>query len=217
MHEPTWVLAAHLTRGFQRVALRGNGVVHLAWTREEPQDDPGSSMPVARTELLLTRDGRATRVDLDKVVGTIEPASATLCARLGFRTAEGTALDLPRVDGLVSALSVGSASGADAILVVLGGCAGGCALEVLRSRTSDGMCEAQAKQGPLTACHGEEYERVAEVHLVPPASFDESVRVTTTGEAGTTTAPLDCAAPTLDGSLLPPVGARNVVGHDRTQ
>ena len=174
--------------------------MHLVWTRGEPQDDPASSMPVARVELVLTRDGRATRVDLGKVVGSIEPGNSTLCARLGYRAADGSALALPPIDGLVSAMSVGLMSGADELLVVLGGGA----LHVLRSQRSDGMCEAQAKQGPLTVCHGEEYSRVAEVRVAPPASFEESIVETTGTGPGATAVPLDCAGPTIEGSLLPP-------------
>jgi hypothetical protein len=203
MPDPTWVLAARRERGFRSVALEGSGAVHLVWTRGEPQDDPASSMPVARVEIVLTRDGRATRVDVGKVVGSIEPGSSTLCARLRYRAADGSALALPSIDGLVSAMSVGLMSGSDDLLVVLGGGA----LHVLRSQRTDGMCESQAKQGPLTVCHGEEYTRVAEVRLGPAASFEESIVETTGTGTGAIVVPLDCAAPTIEGSLLTPSGS----------
>jgi hypothetical protein len=197
-----WIAASRRERRFKSVALEGMGPVHLAWTRGPEHVNPGSGMPTAQIGLELTRDGRTTRVELGDITGSIEPESATLCDRLGYRLSNGAALAPPLVDGLVSSLSVGGASGSDDLMVVLGPRF----LHVLRAQTSDGMCEAMTTQGPLTVCRGSEYARVAEIALGAAASFTEEIRVTSDDDAGATVRPLDCAAPTIMGALVPPGG-----------
>jgi hypothetical protein len=103
----------------------------------------------------------------------------------------------------VSAASIGGASGDFEVLVVLSGTT----LQVLDRQTSDGMCESETKQGPMTVCRGEEYARTAEIRLLTaPKSFEESIAVTTeTGLGLLTTHPLDCTAATTQLALLPPL------------
>jgi hypothetical protein len=131
--------------------------VRLEWRREAPRPDPSSARPIGRVTLVLTRDGRSVGVDVGDSGGAIEPQGATLCDRLGYRLSNGARLEFAAVEGLVSALSVGDISGSDDLMVVL---AAG-VLYILHGHTSDGMCESETKQGPLTVCRGEEYTRVA--------------------------------------------------------
>ena len=168
--------------------------------RDAPHPDPRSGMPVASVTLGLTRDGRSIHIDAGGIAGEIEPEGATLCDRLGYRMSNGAALTPPAVDGLVSTLSVGDMSGSDDLMVVLGPGV----LVVLRGQTTDGMCEAMTTQGPLTVCRGQEYARVAEVALAAVASFTEEIREATEDDAGVHERPLDCAAPTMMGALVPP-------------
>jgi hypothetical protein len=195
-----WILAVKRERRFQRAALDGVGTLHVVWTRDVPHPDPRSGMPVARVGLELTRDHRTTRVEAGEVAGEIQPEGATLCGRLGYRMSNGALLTPPAVDGLVSSLSVGDMSGSDELMVVLGPTA----LYVLRGQTTDGMCESMTTQGPLTVCKGQEYARVAEIALAPATDIDETIRTTTEDDAGVTVAPLDCAVPTMMGTLSPP-------------
>jgi hypothetical protein len=196
-----WILAAKRERKFQRAALEGTSRVHVAWKRDAPHPDPRSGMPVARIGLELTRDGRTTRIELGEIAGEIQPEGATLCERLGYRMSNGALLAHPSVDGLVSWFSVGNMSGSDELMVVLGPTA----LHVMRGQTTDGMCEAMTTQGPLTVCKGEEYARVAEVTVGPATEFDETIITTGEDDAGVA-GPLDCATPTMMGTLSPPAG-----------
>jgi hypothetical protein len=134
-------------------------------------------------------------VGLGDLYGEMEPASISFCARAGYPSSDGSRLEPPRIDGFVSAASVGGASGDFEVLVVLSGTT----LHVLDRQTSDGMCESETKQGPMTVCRGEEYVRAAEIRIVkPPTSFEESVAVTTETELGSlTTHSLDCASQAL--------------------
>jgi hypothetical protein len=195
-----WLRAARGERAFRRAALDGSGPVHIVWNRGRPHADSDPNRPIARIALELTRDGRTTRVEVGDVAGEILPEGASFCARLNYRVpSSNTPLALyPPTDGMVSKLSVGDASGADDFLVMLGPGV----LYVLHTQTSDGLCEREIKQGPLEVCQGSEYARIAEVTLAPAAAFEESIR-TTSEDAGIAT-PLDCATPTIMGSLAPP-------------
>jgi hypothetical protein len=188
-------------RRFHRLTLEGAGAVRLGWVREAEKVDESATATHAPVRLVLERDGHAVIVDLGELYGEMEPASISFCARAGYRSSDGSRLEPPRIDGLVSAASVGGASGDFEILVVLSGTT----LHVLDRQTSDGMCESETKQGPMTVCRGEEYVRTAEIRLVTrPTSFEESVAVTTeTGPGSLTTHSLDCAGATMQMPLLP--------------
>jgi hypothetical protein len=197
-----WVTAIPRARRFRRFTLDGAGAVRLGWIRESESVDEGAGATRAPVRLVLERDGHTVVVGLGDLFGEMEPASISFCARAGYRNSDGSRLEPPHIDGFVSGASVGGSSGDLEVLVVLSGAA----LLVLDRQTSDGMCESQMKQGPMTVCRGEEYARIAEIRLVTrPTSFEESVAVTTEAEPGSlTTHPLDCAGATTQMPLLPP-------------
>jgi hypothetical protein len=195
-----WIVAAHRERGFQSLVLDGAGPLHVTWVRAAAQADSGSGMPAARVMLEVSRDAGLVEIDAGIVPGEIEPSGTTLCGRLGYRESNGALLEPAHVNGLVSELTVGNMSGADDLLLVLG--AG--VLHVLRGQVTDGMCASQIQQGPLTVCRGQEYARVAEVRVGPVSSFVESILVAAQGDDAGVRSPLDCAAPTVMGTLTPP-------------
>ncbi|HTQ46355.1 MAG TPA: hypothetical protein VMI75_26545 [Polyangiaceae bacterium] len=197
-----WVRAIRRARHFRHLTLDGAGAVRLAWVRDAEKVDEGEGAMRAPVRLVLERDGHVVFVGLGDLFGEMEPASISFCARAGYRSSDGSRLDPPRIDGFVSAASVGGSTGDAEFLVVLSGAT----LHVLDRQTSDGMCESEVNQGPMTVCRGEEYVRTAEIRLVTrPTSFEESVAVTTDTELGSlTTHPLDCAAATMQAPLLPP-------------
>jgi hypothetical protein len=194
--EAGWIRAARSDRRFRRLALGGEGPVHLAWTVIGNDEDPSSARTITHLALVIARGGQTVRVEGLAGGGDVEPEAATLCDRFGYRLSNGAALQFPPVDGLVSTFSVGDMSGSDDWLVVL---AGG-ALHVLHGQTSDGMCVSQVRQGPLTVCRGQEYARVAEVRVGAVWSFDETILAAAPTNGGT--APLDCGAATIQGQLM---------------
>ncbi len=197
-----WVSTIPRARRFRRLTLAGAGAVRLGWIRESEHLDEGAGAARATVRLVLERDGHTAVVDFGDLYGEMDPMGLAFCARAGYRGADGSRLEPPRIDGLVSTASVGSTSGDVEVLVILSGAV----LHVLDRQTSDGTCESETRQGPMTVCRGEQYVRAAEIRLAtPPATFEESVAVTTETDPGTlSTHPLDCAGPTMQLPLLPP-------------
>jgi len=197
-----WVNAIPRARRFRRLTLDGAGPVRLGWIREAERVDESEGAARAPVRLVLERDDHAAVVGFGDLYGEMEPALLSFCARAGYRSSDGSRLEPPRIDGFVSTASIGNSTGDQEILVVLSGAT----LHVLDRQTSDGMCESERKQGPMTVCRGEEYVRRAEVRLVTPAtSFEETIGVTTETEPGSLTIrPLDCAGATMQIPLLPP-------------
>jgi len=198
-----WAATVPRARRFRGLTLGGGGAIRIGWIRDAEHVVEGEGAARASVRLVLERDGHTATVGFGDLYGEIEPLGLSYCARAGYRGTEGSALQPPHLDGFVSEAGFGSSSGDEEILVLLDGST----LHVLDRQTSDGMCESGTKQGPLTVCRGEEYRGAAEIRLeTPPTSFEETVAVATETEPGSPTSrPFDCAAPSFQPPLLPPL------------
>jgi hypothetical protein len=181
-----WARDFPAAESFRAYDAGGAGRVLLTW-RIGPThvvvNVPGGDYPVnhvSAVELVLHARGRDTVVPLGDLPGAPPPIAATYCKNRGFHPDCDGGWEFPGEPNVASAFRMDMIQGSDDFVVVRDRGT----LHVLHRQSSDGHCEAK-KQGPLDACDGDEYARVAEIHVGAAELFE------TVDDQGS---PFDCGA-----------------------
>ncbi len=173
--EGSWAARFPEARTFTALEVLKSSRVILHWrvgpsrkVKDLPPEEDYPGNYVAPVDLLVRSRGVEKTITLGELAGYPDPAHQSYCAHAGFVMPSWPKFGTPPNRSVAAWFSVGVMQGDSEFMIVRDGDV----LHVLHRETSDGRCD-EKKQGPLTTCEGEEYERVAEIRGTRDAGLFE--------------------------------------------